>query len=33
MLKQTDNSTINQVVTTKIHPKAMKVMDMKYHWL
>jgi hypothetical protein len=30
---QTDNKTANDLLTNKIMPKALKVMDMRFHWL
>jgi len=30
---QTDNSTANALLTNKIMPKALKAMDMRFHWL
>jgi hypothetical protein len=30
---QTDNKTTNDLLTNKIMPKALKVMDMHFHWL
>jgi hypothetical protein len=30
---QTDNSTVNALLTNKITPKALKAMDMRFHWL
>ncbi len=30
---QTDNSTAHALLTNKILPKALKVMDMIFHWL
>jgi hypothetical protein len=30
---QTDNKTTNEVLTNKIMPKALKAMDMRFHWL
>jgi hypothetical protein len=30
---QTDNSTANALLTNKIMPKALKAMDMQFHWL
>ena len=32
-LMQTDNSTANALLTNKIMPKALKAMDMQFHWL
>jgi hypothetical protein len=30
---QTDNSTAHALLTNKILPKALKAMDMRFHWL
>jgi hypothetical protein len=30
---QTDNSTAQALLTNKILPKALKAMDMRFHWL
>ncbi len=30
---QTDNSTAHALLTNKILPKALKAMDMQFHWL
>jgi hypothetical protein len=30
---QTDNKTANNLLTNKIMPKALKAMDMRFHWL
>ncbi len=30
---QTDNSTAHALLTNKIMPKALKAMDMRFHWL
>jgi hypothetical protein len=30
---QTDNSTAHTLITNKILPKALKAMDMQFHWL
>jgi hypothetical protein len=30
---QTDNKTANDLLTNKIMPKALKAMDMRFHWL
>jgi hypothetical protein len=30
---QTDNKTAKDLLTNKIMPKALKVMDMRFHWL
>ncbi len=30
---QTDNTTAEEVVNNKIHPKWTKAMDMRFHWL
>jgi hypothetical protein len=30
---QTDNKTAHDLLTNKIMPKALKVMDMRFHWL
>ena len=30
---QTDNSTVHALLTNKILPKALKAMDMQFHWL
>ncbi len=30
---QTDNSTAKTLLTNKILPKALKAMDMRFHWL
>ena len=30
---QTDNATANTLLTNKIMPKALKAMDMRFHWL
>jgi hypothetical protein len=30
---QTDSKTSNDLLTNKIMPKALKVMDMRFHWL
>jgi hypothetical protein len=30
---QTDNKTANDLLTNKIMPKALKAMNMRYHWL
>jgi hypothetical protein len=30
---QTDNSTAHALITNKILPKAVKAMDMRFHWL
>ncbi len=30
---QTDNSTAHALLTKKIMPNALKVMDMQFHWL
>jgi hypothetical protein len=30
---QTDNSTTHALLTNKILPKALKAMDMRFHWL
>ena len=30
---QTDNKTANDLITNKIMPKALKAMDMQFHWL
>ena len=30
---QTDNSTADSVVNSKIQPKRLKAMDMRFHWL
>ena len=32
-LIQTDNSTALALLTNKILPKALKAMDMRFHWL
>ena len=31
--KQTDNTTANVLLKNKIMPKALKAMDMRFHWL
>jgi hypothetical protein len=31
--RQTDNITANDLLTNKIMPKALKAMDMPFHWL
>jgi hypothetical protein len=30
---QTDNKTAHDLLTNKIMPKALKAMDMRFHWL
>jgi hypothetical protein len=30
---QTDNATAHALLTNKILPKALKAMDMRFHWL
>jgi len=30
---QTDNKTANNLLTNQIMPKALKAMDMRFHWL
>jgi hypothetical protein len=30
---QTDNKTANDLLTNKIMPKALKALDMRFHWL
>ncbi len=30
---QTDNKTANDLLTNKIMPKALKAMNMRFHWL
>jgi len=30
---QMDNKTVNDLLTNKIMPKALKAMDMRFHWL
>jgi hypothetical protein len=30
---QTNNSTVHSLLTNKIMPKALKAMDMRFHWL
>jgi hypothetical protein len=30
---QTDNKTSNNLLTNQIMPKALKAMDMRFHWL
>jgi hypothetical protein len=32
-LMQTDNATAHALLTNKILPKALKAMDMRFHWL
>ncbi len=33
MPKQMDNATAHTLLTNKILPKALKAMDMRFHWL
>jgi hypothetical protein len=33
ILMQTDNATAPALLTNKILPKALKAMDMRFHWL
>jgi hypothetical protein len=30
---QTDNKTTNDLLTNKVMPKALKAMDMRFHWV